>query len=64
MVLQRGRLLAPADIGIAASVGRTRLTVVRRPVVAVISTGDEIVEPGEKLRPGTIYIPTRIPSAP
>ena len=47
VVLQRGRLLAPADIGIAASVGRTRLAVVRRPVVAVISTGDEIVEPGE-----------------
>jgi molybdopterin molybdotransferase len=54
-VLAAGRRLLPQDCGLAASVGVARLTVVRRPRVAVFFTGDELVMPGEPLPPGRIY---------
>jgi molybdopterin molybdotransferase len=43
-LLEPGRLLGPAEIGVAASVGRARLRVVRRPVVAILTSGDELVD--------------------
>ncbi|NQW16967.1 MAG: molybdopterin molybdotransferase MoeA [Chloroflexi bacterium] len=55
LVLVRGMVLRPCDIGLAASLGLTHLPVIRKPVVAIISTGDEILEPGEERRPGAIY---------
>jgi len=54
-VLRRGARLTPQALGLAASVGAAMLPVLRRPRVAIFSTGDELMMPGESLRPGAIY---------
>jgi molybdopterin molybdotransferase len=58
-VLARGVRLGPAALGLAASIGRARLQLARRPRVALFSTGDELVMPGEvapeAMKPGAIY---------
>ena len=54
-VLRRGQLLTSREIGVLAAIGRDRVTVYRRPRVAVFSTGDEIVAPGQPLRPGAVF---------
>jgi molybdopterin molybdotransferase len=54
VVLERGRALDPAAIGMLASVGRKTVPVHPRPRVMVVSTGDELVDPGEPLGPGQI----------
>ncbi len=54
-VLHRGARLTPQALGLAASVGAAMLPVVRRPRVALFSTGDELMMPGQPLRPGAIY---------
>jgi len=55
VVLQRGLRLTPQALGLAAAAGAATLRVVRRPRVAVFSTGDELAMPGETLKPGAIY---------
>jgi molybdopterin molybdotransferase len=54
-ILAAGRRLKPQDVGLAASVGLTRLAVHRPLKVAVFSSGDEVFEPGQELPPGGIY---------
>jgi molybdopterin molybdotransferase len=53
-VLAPGRALRPADIGLLASLGIAVIPVRRRPVVAILATGDELVELGQPLAPGQI----------
>src|SRR5262249_15355032 len=53
-VLGPGRMLRPADIGLIASLGVAMVRVVRRARVAIIATGDELVDVGEPLGPGQI----------
>jgi molybdopterin molybdotransferase len=54
-VLTKGMTLRPAHIGALANLGCVTVCVIRRPVVAVLSTGDELVPLGEPLPPGKIH---------
>ena len=54
-VLRRGELLTSRDTGVLAAVGVAAIEVWRKPVVAIISTGDEIIAPGETMQPGRVY---------
>lgn len=55
VVLRAGIPLGPAELGVAASVGRAELRCAQKPRVAVLVTGDELTEPGLELAPGAIY---------
>ena len=59
VVLAAGARLTPQALGLAASVGTAHVSVARQPRVALLSTGDELVMPGDcapdQMRPGTIY---------
>ncbi len=54
-VLEAGVSLTPARIGVLAALGHTTVDVFARPRVAILCTGDEVVEPGESLGPGQLY---------
>jgi putative molybdopterin biosynthesis protein len=54
-VLRRGQRLASREVGVLAALGLTEVSVYKRPRIAIISTGAEIVEPGKPLPPGKIY---------
>lgn len=54
-VLQPGRCLRPADLGLVASLGIASLAVRERLRVAVLSTGNELIEPGSKASPAAVY---------
>ena len=55
LVLKPGRLLCPAEIGVLASLGKGVVPVIRRPVVGILATGNEVSEIGQHLPPGKIY---------
>jgi molybdopterin molybdotransferase len=55
VVLQAGGVLRPQDLGLVASLGYADIRVHRRPRVALLSTGDEVAEPGRPRRAGQIY---------
>ncbi|MCL7393319.1 MAG: molybdopterin molybdotransferase MoeA [Thaumarchaeota archaeon] len=55
IVLRRGWLIKPWHVAALASLGFRSLRVIRRPRVAILSSGGELVEPGERLAPGRVY---------
>ncbi|MDO8568489.1 MAG: molybdopterin molybdotransferase MoeA [Dehalococcoidales bacterium] len=55
VVLKKGRLIRPAEVGVLASLGRGKVKAIRRPVVAVLATGNELVDVGKPLPAGRIY---------
>jgi putative molybdopterin biosynthesis protein len=54
-VLRRGQILTSRDTGVLAAIGVARVDVWRKPVVAILSTGDEIIAPGQPMQPARIY---------
>lgn len=60
VVLTAGRVLGPAELGMAAALGLERLAVVPRPRVALLSTGDELLAPGQPAEPGRVYNSNRV----
>jgi molybdopterin molybdotransferase len=55
IVLKKGTVLGPAEIGVLASLGKSRAAVIRRPVISILSTGDELCKIEHHLSPGKIY---------
>ena len=55
LILKKGTVIRPAEVGVLASLGKSKAPVIRRPVVAVLATGNELVEVGKPLPPGRIY---------
>lgn len=55
VLLRAGTLIGSREIGMLAASGVARVSVVRKPRVAIISTGDELVQPGQPLRPAAIF---------
>jgi len=54
-VLRRGRLLTSRDTGVLTAIGISHVNVWRHPIVAILSTGDEIIAPGEPMEPAKVY---------
>jgi len=54
-VLRQAQVLTAREIGVLAAIGQATATVFRRPQVAILSTGDEVIAPGEPLRPAAVY---------
>jgi len=55
LILEKGTVLRPQEIGVLASLGHSTALVIRRPIVAILATGDELVAVDEPLAPGKIH---------
>jgi molybdopterin molybdotransferase len=55
LVLKKGKVLRPQEIGVLASLGHSIVLVIRRPIVAILATGDELIGVDQPLAPGKIY---------
>ena len=55
LVLEKGAVIRPAEVGVLASLGLAQVKVTRKPVVAILATGDELVPAGRSLESGRIY---------
>jgi len=55
IVLRKGVVIRPSEVGVLASLGRSTVMVIRRPVVAILATGDELVDINQPLPTGKIY---------
>jgi molybdopterin molybdotransferase len=54
LVIPKGRLIRPAEVGGLMALGITSIDVARKPVIGLISTGDEVIEPSQRPRPGQV----------
>jgi molybdopterin molybdotransferase len=55
LVMKQGTLLRPAEIGVLASLGKAIVSVIRRPVIGVLATGNEVIDVNQPILPGKIY---------
>jgi molybdopterin-guanine dinucleotide biosynthesis protein MobB len=55
LILKKGKVLRPQEIGVLAALGRSTALVIRRPIVAVLATGDELIGIDQPLAPGKIH---------
>ena len=55
LIISKGTIIGPAQISALIAIGRTEVKAVRRPVIAVIATGDELIAPGAQMQPGNTY---------
>jgi molybdopterin molybdotransferase len=55
LILKKEKVLRPQEIGVLASLGRSTALVIRRPIVAILATGDELIGVDQPLAPGKIY---------
>jgi len=55
LILEKGTMLRPQEIGVLASLGRPTALVIRRPIVAILATGDELIGVDQPLAPGQIH---------
>jgi molybdopterin molybdotransferase len=55
LVMKQGMLLRPAEIGVLASLGKAIVSVIRRPVIGILATGNEVMEITQPILPGKIY---------
>ena len=55
LVIEEGHIITPASVGVLASMGMSHVKAVRKPVISVLSTGDELLSPGQEPSGGKIY---------
>lgn len=55
VIIKKGSLITSATVGVMASIGLEKVSVIRKPIIGILSTGNELLEPGEKNQDGKIY---------